>query len=74
MKRTLPIEIPKFKSEEEIAAFMERHSAFDLLDADRAEIFTVSSLVGGCEGEETLSIGRLVEKSKLNVQHRRRSR
>jgi len=38
MKKTLPVKIPSFKNDEQIAAFMERHSGFDLLDAGLAEI------------------------------------
>jgi len=38
MKKTLPSQIPKFRSAEEIAAFMEKVSAFDLLDAGLAEV------------------------------------
>lgn len=38
MKKKLLSRLPNFKNDEEIAAFMEKHSAFDLLDADLAEI------------------------------------
>lgn len=38
MKRPLPSKIPKFKNDEEIAAFMEQYSAFDLVDTGLADI------------------------------------
>jgi hypothetical protein len=45
MKRPLPSKIPKFKSDEEIAAFMEQYSAFDLVDAGLAEIVPTPQFV-----------------------------
>src|SRR5574341_53105 len=38
MKPPLPSKLPKFKSDEEIAAFMEKYSGFELLDAGLAEL------------------------------------
>jgi len=38
MKRPLPSKIPKFKNDEEIAAFMEEYSPFDLVDVGLADI------------------------------------
>jgi hypothetical protein len=38
MKKKLPSKLPKFKSDEEIAAFMETHNSFDLVDTGLAEI------------------------------------
>jgi hypothetical protein len=38
MKKTLPSRIPRFKSDEEIAEFMEKYSGFDLVDVGLAEI------------------------------------
>jgi len=38
MTKSIPSRLPKFKNDEEIAAFMEKHSIVDLLDAGLAEI------------------------------------
>jgi len=38
MKRPLPSKIPKFKNDEEIAAFMEQYSAFDLVNVGLVDI------------------------------------
>jgi hypothetical protein len=38
MRKKLPAKLPKFKSDEAIASFMEKHSSFDLIDAGLAEI------------------------------------
>jgi hypothetical protein len=43
MKRSLPTKLPKFKSDAEIAAFMEKYSGFDLLDAGLAEFVPTPS-------------------------------
>jgi hypothetical protein len=45
MKKSLPLKIPEFNSDEEIAAFMEKYSGFDLLDAGLAEIVPTPSFV-----------------------------
>jgi hypothetical protein len=45
MKKLFPLKIPKFKSDEEIAVFMEKCSGFDLLDAGLAEIVPNRCLV-----------------------------
>jgi hypothetical protein len=44
MKRAAPKRIPNFKNDEEIAAFMEKYSAFDLIDKGLAEIVPASSM------------------------------
>jgi hypothetical protein len=38
VKKRLPSKLPSFKDDDEIAAFMKKHSAFDLLDASLADI------------------------------------
>ena len=58
MKKNLPAQIPRFKNDAEIAAFMEEHSAFELLDADLAEIVPVASL------GHSVSIGKSLLKNK----------
>ncbi|MGH7491402.1 MAG: hypothetical protein ACREOO_03300 [bacterium] len=44
MKRTVPSKIPNFKNDEEIATFMEKYSAFDLIDNGLAEIVPAASI------------------------------
>lgn len=45
MKKPLPSKLPAFKSDEEIAAFMEQYSAFDLVDAGLAVIVPTPEFV-----------------------------
>lgn len=71
-KKKLPSEIPSFKSDDEIAAFMEKHSAFDLLDAGLAEIVHLASLLDESKRDETASLNPVVEKNKPNVRRKRR--
>lgn len=54
MKRKVPSKIPKFKNDAEIAAFMESHSAFDLVDAGLAEIIPTPLFRRAQEREKTL--------------------
>jgi hypothetical protein len=54
MKRPLPSKIPEFKNDEEIAAFMEKYSPFDLVDAGLAEIVPTPFFVRARNGEKTL--------------------
>ena len=54
MKRPLPSKIPKFKNDEEIAAFMEEYSAFDLVDAGLADIVQSPLFVRAQEERKTL--------------------
>jgi len=54
MKKNAPARIPKLQSDKEIAAFMEKHSAFDLIDAGLAEIVSTPSFVRIRETAPTL--------------------
>jgi hypothetical protein len=45
--------IPKFKNDAEIAAFMEKHNAFDLIDAGLAEIVPTPLFVRAQEQERS---------------------
>jgi len=54
MKRPVPSKIPKFKNDAEIATFMEKYSAFDLVDAGLAEIIPTPLFVRAQEKEKTL--------------------
>lgn len=54
MKRSLPSKIPGFKSDAEIATFMEKYSAFDLLDAGLAEFVSTPSFKRKSAREKTL--------------------
>jgi len=54
MKRPLPSKIPKFKSDEEIAAFMEQYSVFDLVDAGLADNAPTPLFVRAQEEKKTL--------------------
>ena len=54
MKRPAPAKIPNFKNDAEIAAFMENHSAFDLVDAGLAEIIPTPLFVRAQEQKKTL--------------------
>jgi len=54
MKKTVPSKIPKFKNDAEIAAFMENHSAFDLVDEGLADIIPTPFFVRAQEQEKTL--------------------
>ncbi len=54
MKRPLPAKIPKFKNDEELAAFMEKYSAFDLVDAGFADIVPTPFFVRAHEEKRML--------------------
>lgn len=54
MKKKVPSRIPKFKNDLEAATFMERYSAFDLVDAGLAEIIPTPLFVRAQEENKTL--------------------
>lgn len=54
MKKTMPSKIPKFKNDAEIAAFMEKYSAFDLVDAGLADIMPTPLFVRAQDKGKTL--------------------
>ncbi len=54
MKKTVPSKIPKFKNDAEIAAFMEKYSAFDLVDAGLADIIPTPLFVRAQDTGKTL--------------------
>ncbi|MDZ7361754.1 MAG: hypothetical protein ONB46_13665 [candidate division KSB1 bacterium] len=54
MKRPVPSKIPKLKNDAEIAAFMEKYSAFDLVDAGLAEIIPTPLFVRAQEEGKAL--------------------
>jgi hypothetical protein len=54
MKKEAPSKILKFRNDAEIAAFMEKYSAFDLVDAGLAEIIPTPLFVRAQEEGKTL--------------------
>ena len=53
MKGSVPSKVPKFKNDEEIAAFMEKYSGFDLVSAGLATIIPTPFFVRSHEERET---------------------
>lgn len=51
MRKKLPSKLPEFKSDEEIAAFMEKHNSFDLVDIGLAEIVPTPFYIRAEKGE-----------------------
>jgi len=45
MTKSIPSKLPEFKSDKEIAAFMEKHSVVDLLEAGLAEVVPTPNFV-----------------------------
>ncbi len=54
MKKKAPSKIPKFRNDAEIAAFMEKYGAFELVDAGLAKIIPTPLFVRAQEEEKTL--------------------
>ncbi|GEM_PF-2473265 len=61
MKKKVPSKIPKFRNDDEIAAFMEKYSAFDLVDAGLADIIPAPFFVRAQDEEKDL-LERLTER------------
>jgi hypothetical protein len=54
MKKTMPAEIPAFKSDEEIAAFMEKYDGYDLVEAGLATTIPTPFFVRGSGENQNL--------------------
>jgi hypothetical protein len=61
MKKNLLTQIPNFESDEDSAAFMEEHSAFDLVDAGLATIVPTPKFVRRRKRKKTLLKNKCVQ-------------
>jgi hypothetical protein len=61
MKKTTLSKLPEFRGDEEIAAFMEEHDGFELLDAGLAEIVPTTYFVRKRNGRKSLLKNRRVQ-------------
>jgi hypothetical protein len=71
MKKKVPSKIPKFRNGAEIAAFMEKYSAFDLVDTGLAEIIPTPFFVRAQEKVKTLLKDKCIQvafKDKRSLQ------
>lgn len=54
MKNSIPNRLPEFNSDDEIAAFMEKHNGFDLVDAGLGKIVPTPFFVRKREGKKSI--------------------